>query len=163
MRTQVLQADRVIDFHPASSELYMLAERLPAPVKPDCQATFDAGICLVEAAASQHGSEVRLDLTWEVTRQPAQDMTVFVHAMSPDGEMLAQADGDLAQNVVPLADWPAQNSLLREARWLTLPADSYQIWVGVYNRVTGERASVKCSGANTCTETSIMVSASQRP
>ena len=159
----LLQADRIVVYRPDLEQMALLSERLPAKASPGCPALFDAGVCLVNAATSRHGPDVRLDLTWEVTGRPERDMTVFVHATSPEGDMLAQADGDLVQNVVPLADWPAQNGLLHEARWLTLPADGYQIWVGLYNRTTGARASLTCSGAARCTETSLQVSASQDP
>ncbi len=147
----LLQADRVVAFQPASNQMYLLAERLPAAPSPTCQAEFGRSVCLVEAAASQLGGELRLDITWQATQAVSPDLTVSVRVIGSGGQLLAQADGDPMRGLVPLAQWLPPNSARREARWIHQPAaDGDQVWIGVYDKKTGEPLSASCFPAAAC-------------
>lgn len=145
-----LGIDRIIDFHPSSNQMYLLAERLPAATGPGCRAEFGQGICLLDAATSAQGGELRLDLTWQTSQTLEPDLIVSARVTGPGGELLTQVDADLVRDVLPLARWPAQNGALHEARWLKPSADHYQIWIGVYHTKTGQWLPTVCSPTAIC-------------
>jgi hypothetical protein len=73
------------------------------------------------------------------------DLTVFVHLYGPDGQLINQADGYPLSGMSPFWLWPAGQTLL-DQRILDLPDESppgvYQVGVGLYNPVNGNRLPV---------------------
>jgi hypothetical protein len=154
----ILQADRVLDFHPPTNQVYLLTRRLPATESSDCLAEFGAAVCLIETNLVPRGAEWQLSMDWRMIRPVAPETTVFVHVRAANGDMLSQADGDLAKNMIPLTAWPAGGDVLRETRWLTIPPTDATVWVGIYNRLTGERLPPICAEQAECTESGVRVS-----
>jgi hypothetical protein len=83
-----------------------------------------------------------LTLTWLSLSAAQTHDTIFTH-LGPAGQPpIAQTDGDPWLGLLPLALWQPGDTI-REQRFILLPeetsVDRCEIWVGVYNRVTGER------------------------
>jgi hypothetical protein len=113
------------------------------PSNPACEiATFGQTLCLQEARVEREPGRVRMTLTWH-SLSPAQPHdTVFVHMGQPGQAPVAQADGDLWLGMLPLPTL-APGDAIREQRLISLPEEMppgrYEIGIGVYNRLTGER------------------------
>jgi hypothetical protein len=158
LRELVLQADRVVTYRPASNQMVLLAQRWPTSPSPDCQARFGPSLCLVNATASQSGRDLRLDLSWQAPQALPPGLTVSVRLTNSDGAVLAQADGDPLQGLVPLAQWAPSQGARREVRYITPPAASdYQMWVSVVDKTTGDRLPATCLPSAVCDADSMQV------
>ena len=88
------------------------------------------------------GSELSLNLYWEVLAEFAQDYTVFVHLVSSDGDIVGQGDGPPLNNDYPTSFWEPHEMLLDRHKVLvsdTARAGPHSIWVGLYDPTTGQR------------------------
>ena len=85
-----------------------------------------------------------LNLDWYIGAPAPHGLTVFVHIRNASGEIVAQADGDPVGGLAPFSSW-VMGDQIRERRPLILPFDlpagTYQVAVGLYDRNTGRRAS----------------------
>ena len=81
-----------------------------------------------------------LRLTWRCLQPPGADDTIFVHLWRGD-EFVASADGDSLGGLVPLPSWQARTDILdiRTIDYAPLGPGTYELRVGLYNRVTGTR------------------------
>lgn len=81
-----------------------------------------------------------LRLVWRCLKPPAPDDTIFVHLWRGD-DYIAGVDGDSLGGLVPLPSWQAGNDILdiRPISYGSLAAGTYELRVGLYNRVTGAR------------------------
>lgn len=104
-------------------------------------ANFDGKIGLLSASSKRDGSVVEITLQWQCWEEVDQEVTVFVHLCSEDGELVAQADGYPVMNMSRPAFWKP-GDVWRDVRILRLPANAtpglYFIKVGLYPR-SGER------------------------
>ena len=79
-----------------------------------------------------HDDSVEITLYWEARAPVLEDYTVFVHLMSPDGELVAQSDSPPA---LPTTMW-VPGTLVRDSHRVMLPPDaigrSYEIRTGLY-------------------------------
>jgi len=96
--------------------------------------------------ASRPGDTLEVTLYWEALTPMAVDFTVFVHLLGPDGQMVAQHDGQPQGEVpIPTSSW-RQGERLRDIHPLALPPDlpagNYQLVMGVYYWETQERLRV---------------------
>ncbi len=97
-------------------------------------ATFGDAISLHRAAPG--GDTMRL--VWRTARPIERDLSIFVHVLDSDGNLLAQADGVPFDGLYPLPNWrPGQ--LIPDERSLTLPAEAAAIAIGLYDPATGQR------------------------
>lgn len=86
---------------------------------------------------------VHVQLYWQALTKPDFDYSTFVHLVDASGTLVAQADSGLGQaiNYLPTA-WRS-GDMVDELYELTLPprlpSGVYQMRVGVYNWITGER------------------------
>ncbi len=146
----VRQSERVVAFQPPLQEMVVLAQPA-APVAPvTCPADFAGQVCLVHAQATQSPAAITLALTWQVTAELSSDVTVFVHVLDAAGAPVAQADGDLIQNLLPLAELPTVASALTETRVIALPPGEYRLSVGLYHRADGQRLPLRCASELAC-------------
>ncbi len=81
-------------------------------------------------------------LYWQATGNVSNDYTVFVHVLSPDGELIAQHD---SPPLLPTSLWVAGNPVV-DVHPVTLPADlpstDYEIRVGLYHWPDLERVPI---------------------
>jgi hypothetical protein len=91
------------------------------------------------------GDAVRIALHWVAHARIATDYTVFVHLLSPAGEVVAQDDAKPVYWFYPTTEW-APGDYVRDEHVVELPPDlpqgDYTIAVGLYDAETGERAEV---------------------
>jgi len=113
------------------------------PSTSDCRlAVFGQILCLQEAQVDLQPGQVSLTLTWLSLSAAQPHDTIFAHLGLVGQPPIAQADGDAWLGMLRLAVWQIGDTI-REQRFILLPegtsSDRYEIRVGVYNRVTGER------------------------
>jgi len=127
-----------------------------APVEGDLQpatmvqANLDGKMELrgydVSPPVGQAGQELAVTLYWHSLAPMSLDYTVFVHLIGPDGQRVAQHDGQPWWEVpLPTSTWqPGED--LRDRHNLKLPPDlapgSYHLQTGVYYWQTQERLPV---------------------
>ena len=103
-------------------------------------AVFDNLLCLQDVQLIPDGNELIVRSTWWTNAPPPAHLTLFTHLIQPGSQPVAQADGDSWQNTLPLANWQPGDLIIDERR-LPMPPNSedWQITIGVYNWVNGER------------------------
>ncbi|MCS7324012.1 MAG: hypothetical protein RMJ86_00180 [Anaerolineae bacterium] len=73
---------------------------------------------------------------------PALHARVFVHVVAPDGQLVAQNDGDPINGLAPNFTW-SPGAIITDPRAVLfqapLPEGSYEVRVGLYDPNTGER------------------------
>ncbi|NDJ51608.1 MAG: hypothetical protein GYB68_00825 [Chloroflexi bacterium] len=88
------------------------------------------------------GESLELGLHWQSAGPLDQDYTIFVHLLSQDGTLVAQADGPPLDNLYPTTAWGADESFV-DRRSLPLPTDlaagDYSLAIGLYDPVSGQR------------------------
>ncbi len=81
-------------------------------------------------------------MTWLSLSTAQPHDAIFAHVGTPDQPPIAQDDDDAWLGTLPLVVWQP-GDVIHEQRIILLPKDvtagEYQIRIGVYNRVTGER------------------------
>jgi len=127
-----------------------LALYLPAcaPLEAPIEHLFQGGMALRQAPlvhSASAGDVLTLTLAWRAAPETPplpEDLTVFLQLLGPDGALVAQADGDAANGLAPLAA-TALGETLNDCRALTLPAGilpgTYTVIAGLYSRTTGAR------------------------
>lgn len=87
------------------------------------------------------GAPMPITLFWEATGTPTQDYTVFVHLLSPGGQLLQVADAPPVANNYPTSFWRS-GDWIDDQHLMPLPADlppgDYTIAVGLYLPETEE-------------------------
>ncbi len=154
---QLQQADRAVIYHPATSQMVLLEERLPAPAADTCRAEYRGGVCLADVRVTQEGTELRLDLFWLATEQIAPGLTVLAEVNASDGHLLTRDEGEPVGDMVPLASLPPQRLMLHESRWIPTPAGSHELSLSIYDHAINARVPVACSAAVVCAPTALLL------
>ncbi len=115
----------------------------PVEAAPEPAAVFGETLQLVSAEiASATDEQLQLELVWTAGRQPEQPLKIFVHMVDREGRIVAQSDSFPAAGQWP-SSWWQPGLYLREQHTLALSApfdsDNYEILIGVYDPITGER------------------------
>ena len=117
----------------------------PSALPPDGAKTADSAFLpavaqlTLDRSRVPPGGVVQATYTFCCRGPAAQDLTVFVHVVRPDGRHLgADFEPDL-----PTTDWP-QGGFVREGPFpIALPEDAapgrYEVWVGMFSPVGGDR------------------------
>lgn len=104
---------------------------------------------LVGYDLSQVGSTIELTLHWQNTGPISQDYTVFTQLLDPAGQLAAQWDNPPQAGRYPTSAWTVPDSVI-DRYTLTLKKDAppgdYQLLVGLYDPLTGERLPVTIAG-----------------
>lgn len=106
-------------------------------------AVFDEQLALSLVGVDEQADKLVVRLVWQVQR-PVENgnVTAFVHLYGPDGQLMAQADGDPLLGLGPFWLWPAGQTI-EDERTLSWPADAapgtYRVGVGLYDRGSGAR------------------------
>ncbi len=116
-----------------------------SPALATRNALFDDALTLLggEMSYDAGAQEVALRLHWQALAANLPDDTVLVHVVNQNtGEVVHVADQQPFEGHYPFSRW-MKGEVVTEPRWVALPAGLppgiYQIRVGVYNTVTGER------------------------
>jgi hypothetical protein len=121
---------------------------LPADVLPEHQAMVRLGDrrCFLgydlRSTQAFPGGRVPIVLYWQTGESVEDDLSVFVHLLSPAGEMILQDDGAAAHGERPTWSWQP-GEVIVDPHTLALPADlpegDYRLVVGLYDWQNGER------------------------
>ena len=101
--------------------------------------------------AKREGSNLAVTLYWQALTAMPLDYTIFVHLVGPDGQTVAQHDGQPAWEVpLPTTTWQP-GEILQDKHLLALPPDlpagEYHLEIGVYFWQTLERLPIVENGA----------------
>jgi hypothetical protein len=148
---RIFQARRVVALNMVTNapRMWRLAEIYAKMDGAAPVARWDAGVQLISARLEYRDRTVLARLAWNVTQPIPDDVTVFVHLLGPDGQLVTQLDGDTIQNLIPLGQWQRYpNRVVEETRLGGLPEGAprglYTAVVGLYNRATAERLPMTC-------------------
>jgi hypothetical protein len=120
--------------------------RFEAPaVGAPVDAQWAEGVTLIRAETpetARPGDDIPITLVWQAGGPTARNWKVFVHLLNGAGGLRAQVDSYPAEGAAPSTSWQA-NEVILDTRRLALPADlepgSYNLRVGLYDELTGER------------------------
>lgn len=104
------------------------------------------------------GAVLPVALTWRAEAPIAKNYKVFVHAIRPDGSVIAQHDAQPLNDLRPMTTWPPGEAV-RDNHGLALPADyrgPLRIVIGLYDPDTGERLRTT-DGADAVTIATVVV------
>jgi hypothetical protein len=111
-------------------------------------ARFDGGIRLETVRVPDRlpaDGNLPVTLFWSAEQPPAQDYTVFVHVVGPDGQMMGQQDQAPAAGKAPTSGW-APGQLIADEYRVPVRAEAgagpYQVYVGMYDPTTGTRLDI---------------------
>ena len=94
------------------------------------------------------GEVLEVTLYWQTSEAIADKYNVFVHLLDGDGQLVANHDGPPANGRFPTEAW-LPGVTVPDTHGVPIPADlapgSYEIRVGIYNPVTGERLPLQFS------------------
>jgi hypothetical protein len=87
------------------------------------------------------GGRLQVILYWQAREQMDKSYKVFVHLLSPEGEVVAQHDGLPADGEIPTTDWASGEvvSDWHPLEFQGLPTGEYRLVAGMYDSATGER------------------------
>jgi hypothetical protein len=101
---------------------------------------YDLRSCRVEP-----GDGVPLVLYWQVEESVSADLSIFVHLLTPDGELIWQDDGAAAHGERPTWSWEPGETVV-DPHTVSLPSDlpggEYLLTTGLYDWRTGERVPI---------------------
>lgn len=105
-------------------------------------ASFDSQILLLDYQLAPSDEGMVVELWWHSLGVPDRDITLFAHAVDPNGQLVAQADGYPLQGLSPPTHWLAGDQV-HDIRYITLPDDldpqQITLLVGWYDTTTGVR------------------------
>ncbi|MGC8878060.1 MAG: ArnT family glycosyltransferase [Anaerolineae bacterium] len=117
---------------------------------------FDGGIILEghtslpQVIDINGANTLMVELWWRAIKAVEQDYIVFVHLVDEHDNIVAQADGVPVAGRYPTSAWSLGERIV-DTRTLLLPKElgmgTYQLVVGLYNPVDGQRLSIEGSGA----------------
>jgi len=115
---------------------------------------FESGIVLqgYDLAANElrPGDDLRLTLYWSAENTPDVDAKVFLHLYDAQGEIVAQIDQRPFDDTRPPYTWLPGEQIV-DLYQLPLPADlrpgTYELAIGLYDPVSGERLNVITTGS----------------
>lgn len=94
------------------------------------------------------GDDVPLVLYWRATEPITEDLSIFVHLLSPRGDLVWQDDGAADHGDRPTWSWSPGETIV-DPHTVRLPSDlaegEYMLTVGLYDWRTGERLSARNS------------------
>jgi hypothetical protein len=93
-----------------------------------------AGYDIAESTVAP-GDALTVTLAWKALAEMETSYRVFIHLVSPTGQVLAQSDGEPAAWTRPTTGWAVEEVVLDE-RIIAIPADAvpgdYEVRVGLY-------------------------------
>lgn len=124
----------------------LLATRTPQPpLFASTEVEFAGQVALQGYALEVTPGQIRLDLVWLAREEMEASYKVFVHIIDDTGRLWAQADSRPVQYASNTNRWPPGQVLLDRYELMLpaeMPAGRYQVRVGLYNEVDGQRLPV---------------------
>lgn len=126
---------------------------VPAYALPSAP-TFGGQITLLGSNLAAHAeasatAPLPIELVWRTLERPEKQYTGFVQLLDSAGRLVAQQDHPLNNNFIPSTLWEP-GLILHDTYQIELPADlapgTYELIVGIYDPITGERLPVSRDG-----------------
>jgi hypothetical protein len=141
-----------IDLGAFKVEEYPVVTTVP-PMAIERPAQFDQGIALLGANLSkppyQPGSQLEISLVWQAAQQTSDNYTVFVQLWDAEGNLAGQGDSDPVDGLRPTRSW-RPGEVIVDTHHVPLKAEltagEYTLYVGLYQRDTGDRLAVTVDG-----------------
>jgi 4-amino-4-deoxy-L-arabinose transferase-like glycosyltransferase len=98
------------------------------------------------------GEELALTLYWQAAEKMDEQYTTFVHLLGPEGQVVAQYDGQPLGGFYPTSQWDVGDVVRDEVSLIvgpSVPAGEYELMAGMYILSTGERLQVLDPGGET--------------
>lgn len=115
------------------------------PIAQPVTARFGTNINLLGYDLEQTGPILNLTLYWQPQSRPDLPYTIFIHAIDPNGTLIAQQDGMPQNGNLPTTCWQP-GEIVSDSHQLLLPEASssgpYTLLLGVYNAQDGSRLAV---------------------
>lgn len=112
-------------------------ERTGAPI-----AILGDEIALLSASCGLREERLTVDLKWESLREDLGNYTIFVHLYDAQGHLVTNRDRPPLGSLFPFPLWE-QGELVEDSRAFSVPSGlssgPYEVRVGLYDPVTGER------------------------
>jgi len=128
----------VTDYAPETVRIRLAGELKIAPLPAQAITRFTQLVELNAASARMTADGLQVELIWRALEPVPDDVTVFVHVLDANGQLIAQADGDPIAGTYPFDQWP-KDLIVRDVRSLDVKGSGLSIQVGLYNRSSGER------------------------
>ena len=97
---------------------------------------------LLTPESPRPGQQVTMEMQWRALRQPPADYTVFAHLVDAQGQQVGGNDQPLTDGYYPSGLWEP-GEVITHVQRLSVPYSAsdglYQIYVGVYEPVSGQR------------------------
>ncbi len=145
LQTMIVSATQVYRVEALPGDLHLFnigAIQHNAPEPDSSLAEWADTVRLVTATIESEAGVPVLNLDWWLGGSMEPDVTAFVHVQDANGQVVAQADGDLIGGYVPIGMWQ-NHDRVRERRPLIMPDDlprgTYTVVIGLYNRATQQR------------------------
>jgi hypothetical protein len=100
-------------------------------------AVYGESVYLFAGVAEENGDNTALKLTWMVRDLVPSELTVFVHGLNEEDQLVAQADGDPIGGTFPIGLWSV-GTVVQDIRIVPTREAQYFL-VGLYNRQDGTR------------------------
>lgn len=118
------------------------------PAQATRNAIFDGGLVLLggEVVYNAVAREVSISLHWQNQADAQPDDVVLVHIVNQDtGDVVVAADKEPVYGTYPFSVWD-KDEVVTDPHWVDLPdavpPGIYQVRIGVYNRISGERRAI---------------------
>jgi hypothetical protein len=88
------------------------------------------------------GDTVVVSLTWSALHPVSEHFTIFLHLIAPDGQLVAQHDGDAVNGLAPNFTWETGKPVVDRRALLipaTLASGNYTLVAGMYRESDGSR------------------------
>ncbi|MDQ4077484.1 MAG: hypothetical protein M3220_14710, partial [Chloroflexota bacterium] len=117
------------------------------PARPNVSALIgEEQFLLLDLQVEREGNTTTVEAVWQVVGEPAHDYTAFVHLLDEEGELVGQADAQLAdEENIPSSGWPVGYLVQQRYQTDTDPAPT-QVRLGLYDLETLERLPVMGGG-----------------
>ncbi len=99
---------------------------------------FGQATTLLGYQLSQENGETKLSTYWQAGQVHGEPLRMFVHALGPDGSIVAQDD----RLDAPSRDWQPGDVIVQINRLPQIDGSEVQLEIGLYNPETGERVPV---------------------
>lgn len=134
-------------------------EKLPAyPV--DAKLGGEIQLSGYDLAVSDLVSNVSLTLYWRAIGQPQKDYTVFTQLIGPDGKVWAQQDNQPQAGRYPTTVWQIGDKVIDRYDLVLKekpPAGKYQLLIGMYDWVTGDRLKASGKDGNSFSDNAVLL------
>lgn len=126
------------------------------PPGPEPIANFEGQVTLLAAQIREVQGELSLALTWQVNDAVPEDVTVFVHLVDDQGQLVGQSDGEPLAGTYPFWLWPT-GTIAQDRRFVQDDNAGDKFLVGLYRRTDGQRLQASSPSGETWSDDAVSI------